>query len=89
MEMNFIGLRMNKYDLYYEASVGGGIPIIMPMRELAANNILSMTGILNGTTNYVDRMDKDGMSYNDVLTEAQELGFAEQIRPPMWTVWMR
>ncbi|MGI6078116.1 MAG: homoserine dehydrogenase [Fastidiosipilaceae bacterium] len=67
-------------DLYYEASVGGGIPIIMPMRRtLAGNSILSMIGILNGTTNYMlTRMSKEGMSYDAVLKEAQDLGFAEQ-----------
>ena len=67
-------------DLYYEASVGGGIPIIMPMRRtLAGTSILSMIGILNGTTNYMlTRMSKEGMSYDAVLKEAQDLGFSEQ-----------
>ena len=63
----------------FEASVGGGIPIIRPLREdLSSNNINSISGILNGTTNYIlTRMDREGASFEDVLKDAQRLGYAE------------
>ena len=63
----------------FEASVGGGIPIIRGLREgLAANRIQSMHGIINGTTNYIlSRMTDEGLEYASVLKKAQELGFAE------------
>ena len=63
----------------FEASVGGGIPIIRPLREdLASNNVTSISGILNGTTNYIlTRMDAEGASFDDVLKDAQRLGYAE------------
>lgn len=66
-------------DLYYEASVGGGIPIIKVMREsLAANHITAISGILNGTCNYIlTQMTDKGLEYADVLAEAQKLGYAE------------
>lgn len=72
--------RQHQIDLYYEASVGGGIPIIMPMRRtLAANTITQMVGILNGTTNYMlSRMADAGMTYEEALKEAQALGYAER-----------
>jgi homoserine dehydrogenase len=63
----------------FEASVGGGIPIIRPLREdLASNNVTSISGILNGTTNYIlTRMDAEGASFDEVLKDAQRLGYAE------------
>jgi homoserine dehydrogenase len=63
----------------FEASVGGGIPVIRALREgLAANRIQSMHGIINGTTNYIlSRMTDEGLEYSTVLKKAQELGFAE------------
>ena len=63
----------------FEASVGGGIPIIRPLREdLASNNVRSVSGILNGTTNYIlTRMDAEGASFDEVLKDAQKLGYAE------------
>ena len=63
----------------FEASVGGGIPVIRALREgLAANRIQSIHGIVNGTTNYIlSRMTDEGMEYGSVLKKAQELGFAE------------
>ena len=63
----------------FEASVGGGIPIIRPMNtSLAPDKIEKITGILNGTTNYMlTKMSKDGSSYEDVLKQAQDLGYAE------------
>lgn len=66
-------------EIAFEASVGGGIPIIDPLKHsLIANQIDSIMGIVNGTTNYMlTRMDEDGMSYDDVLAEAQAKGFAE------------
>jgi homoserine dehydrogenase len=63
----------------YEASVGGGIPLIGPFQlDLAANDISSVVGIVNGTTNYIlTRMTESGASFADALREAQELGYAE------------
>ena len=63
----------------FEASVGGGIPIIRPMMtDLASNKINSINGILNGTTNYIlTAMRDDGKSFSDALGEAQRLGYAE------------
>lgn len=69
----------NNTVILYEAAVAGGIPIIMPMKmTLAANRINKIAAILNGTTNYIlTKMDKDNADYNDVLEEAQKLGYAE------------
>ncbi len=66
-------------DLQFEAAVGGGIPIIRPLKEcLAGNDITEVMGIVNGTTNYIlTRMTEDGMDFEDALKKAQELGFAE------------
>ena len=66
-------------DLYFEAAVAGAIPIIRPLREsLVGDEITSVIGIVNGTTNYIlDRMDTGGISYTEALHEAQELGYAE------------
>jgi len=63
----------------YEASVGGGIPLIGPFQlDLAANDITSVVGIVNGTTNYIlTRMTESGASFADALGEAQQLGYAE------------
>ncbi len=65
--------------ILYEAAIAGGIPIIMPVKTiLRANKINKIAAILNGTTNYIlTKMDKDGASYDEVLKEAQELGYAE------------
>jgi homoserine dehydrogenase len=67
-------------DLLYEAAVGGGIPLIRPLREsLAGERITRVMGIVNGTTNYIlTRMSEAGASYSDALAEAQTLGFAER-----------
>ncbi len=67
-------------DIGFEASVGGGIPIIKAMREgLAANRIESIYGIINGTSNYIlSRMTNDGGRFEDVLKKAQEKGYAEK-----------
>ena len=64
----------------FEASVGGGIPIIRPLyRCLKGEKIVEITGILNGTTNYIlSKMDKEGASFETVLKEAQALGYAER-----------
>src|SRR6266536_5233395 len=66
-------------ELLYEAAVGGGIPLIRPLREhLAGDRILRFMGIVNGTTNYVlTRMAEEGMSTEEALREAQALGYAE------------
>ncbi len=66
-------------DLRYEAAVAGGIPIIKALREgLVGNKINSVYGILNGTCNYIlSRMTYEGLEFDDVLRQAQELGFAE------------
>jgi len=66
-------------DILYEASVGGGIPIISPLkRDLSANDITSLRAIINGTTNYIlTRMSREGMDFGEALKEAQALGYAE------------
>lgn len=66
-------------DLLYEASVGGGIPIIRPLTEtLAGEYIHRVMGIVNGTTNYIlTRMDEEGADFDAVLADAQALGYAE------------
>jgi homoserine dehydrogenase len=66
-------------QLYYEAAVGGAIPIIRPLRaSLAGDKINRVMGIVNGTTNYIlDQMETTGASFEDALNEAQELGYAE------------
>ena len=66
-------------DLYFEAAVAGAIPIIRPLREsLVGDEITSVIGIVNGTTNFIlDKMDSDGAGFAETLAEAQELGYAE------------
>ncbi|ABO68259.1 MULTISPECIES: homoserine dehydrogenase [Geobacillus] len=66
-------------DLFYEASVAGGIPILRSLVDgLASDRITKMMGIVNGTTNYIlTKMSQNGASYQEVLAEAQALGFAE------------
>ena len=70
----------NNCNYLFEASVGGGIPIIRPLNySLTAEKIDAITGILNGTTNYIlSRMEKDGADYGEVLKEAQDKGYAER-----------
>ncbi|MEE8443307.1 MAG: homoserine dehydrogenase [Dehalococcoidia bacterium] len=65
--------------LFYEASVGGGIPIIGPLqKDLLANDLTSLHAIINGTTNYIlTRMNQDGTDFETALRQAQELGYAE------------
>lgn len=69
----------NNCVVLYEAAIAGGIPIIMPIKTiLAGNRINKIQAILNGTTNYIlTKMDSDGASYEDVLKEAQAMGYAE------------
>lgn len=69
----------NGCDLFYEASVAGGIPILRSLVDgLASDRITKMMGIVNGTTNFIlTKMSKQGLPYEQVLKEAQELGFAE------------
>ena len=71
---------VNKCNYLFEASVGGGIPIIRPLNySLTAEKIDAITGILNGTTNYIlTKMEKEGADFDDVLKEAQEKGYAER-----------
>lgn len=66
-------------DVFYEASVAGGIPIIRTLIEgFSSDKIMKIMGIVNGTTNYIlSKMSREGASYHDVLKEAQELGYAE------------
>jgi homoserine dehydrogenase len=66
-------------DIYYEASVGGAIPLLLPLREsLAGDEVRRVLGIVNGTTNYIlDRMDTSGADFRAALAEAQQLGYAE------------
>lgn len=67
-------------NFLFEASVGGGIPIIRPLSQcMAANEVSEIAGILNGTTNYIlTRMINEGASFEDCLKTAQELGYAER-----------
>ncbi|MDD3365430.1 MAG: homoserine dehydrogenase [Syntrophomonas sp.] len=71
--------KANNVDFYFEASVAGGIPIVYPLKQsLAGNHIEEVIGILNGTTNYIlTKMSQEGRDYQEVLREAQELGYAE------------
>ena len=71
--------KKNKCGLFYEASCVGGVPVIRALIDnLQGNKILSMTGIINGTTNFIlTKMSDDGASYQEVLKEAQKLGYAE------------
>ncbi len=67
-------------NFMFEASVGGGIPIIRPLNQsVTADDVKSITGILNGTTNYIlTKMSKQGLDFDTVLKEAQALGYAER-----------
>lgn len=70
----------NNVNYLFEASVGGGIPIIRPMAQcLVANNVEGVAGILNGTTNFIlTKMIEDGMTFEDALKLAQDNGYAEK-----------
>lgn len=72
--------REHNRNFLFEASVGGGIPIIRPLNEcITADDINSITGILNGTTNFIlTKMCKEGLEFDTVLKEAQDLGYAER-----------
>ncbi len=72
--------REKEVNFFFEASVGGGIPIIRPLyRCLMGEKILDITGILNGTTNFIlTKMDKEGWAFDSALKEAQRLGYAER-----------
>src|SRR5207248_3079540 len=71
--------REHEVDIFFEASVGGGIPIIAPLkRDLLANRILAISAIINGTTNYIlTAMSRDGADFGEALKQAQQLGYAE------------
>lgn len=71
--------KKGKAGLYFEASCVGGVPIIRTLTQsMQGNNILSLKGIVNGTTNYIlSKMTDEGLEYSDVLKEAQRLGYAE------------
>jgi homoserine dehydrogenase len=66
-------------DLYFEAAVGGGIPLIRPLKEsLTGERVRRVMGIVNGTTNFIlTRMSEEGKAFSDALAEAQRLGYAE------------
>lgn len=70
----------NNLNFLFEASVGGGIPIIRPMSQcLAANDVVGIAGILNGTTNFIlTKMIREGMEFSEALALAQKLGYAER-----------
>jgi homoserine dehydrogenase len=76
----FEAAEKHRVDLLYEASVGGGIPLIRPLKQgLAGERIVKLMGIVNGTTNYVlTRMAEDGLSLQEAVAEAQALGYAER-----------
>ncbi len=71
--------RENNTGIYYEAAVGGGIPILRSQRAgLIGNRIESIYGILNGTCNYIlTRMEREGLPFDTILADAQQLGYAE------------
>lgn len=75
----FDAAAQNGVDIYFGAAVGGGIPIIRVLREgLAGNEIETIHGILNGTCNYIlTRMENEGLPFDEVLRDAQKLGYAE------------
>ena len=75
----FAAAEAGRADLYFEAAVAGAIPIIRPLREsLVGDEITSVIGIVNGTTNFIlDKMDEVGAGFAETLAEAQELGYAE------------
>ncbi|MDQ1700886.1 MAG: homoserine dehydrogenase [Frankiaceae bacterium] len=75
--------RLHNADLFFEASVGGAIPLLRPLRySLAGDRVRRVMGIVNGTTNYIlSRMDETGATMEDALAEAQDLGYAEKPDP--------
>ncbi len=75
----YAAVSRHRADLFYEASVGGGIPVIRSLREgLISNHIEAVYGILNGTCNYIlTRMEEEGLPFDQVLDEAQKQGYAE------------
>ncbi len=75
----FGAAKANNVGVYFEASVGGGIPCLRALKDgLIGNRIKSIYGILNGTCNYIlTRMEREGLPFDDVLTQAQALGYAE------------
>src|SRR3990170_7353275 len=76
----FSKARQHGKSISFEASVGGGIPIIAALRDgFIANRIESIFGIVNGTTNYIlTKMTRENVKYNDALSEAQKMGYAEK-----------
>lgn len=82
--------RQKNINFLFEASCGGGIPIIRPLNtSLTADEIEEITGILNGTTNYIlSKMEADGSDLEVVLKEAQEKVMQREIPPLMWTAGM-
>ncbi|MBS1712035.1 MAG: homoserine dehydrogenase [Armatimonadetes bacterium] len=68
-----------RLDLHFEAAVGGGIPVVQPLKhQLAGNDVIKLMGILNGTTNYIlTQMEQHGADFSEALAEAQEKGYAE------------
>ncbi|MBO6048066.1 MAG: homoserine dehydrogenase [Erysipelotrichaceae bacterium] len=75
----FEAARHNNVKIYYEASVGGGIPVVVPAKEnLVANNILKIEGILNGTTNFIlSLMETDNLDFDEALHIAEGFGYVE------------
>jgi homoserine dehydrogenase len=75
----FAAAKKSGTDIFYEASVAGGIPIIKSLREgLAGNRINKIYGIMNGTCNYIlTRMEREGLDFEPILQDAQKLGYAE------------
>ena len=75
----FAAAAESKADVYYEASVAGGIPVVKALREgLVSNRIKRIYGIMNGTCNYIlTRMEREGLDFETILKDAQELGYAE------------
>lgn len=74
----YVKARENGVEIAFEASVGGGIPIVKPMMDYISNDkIYEICGILNGTSNYIMSRMEDGIDYNSALSEARDKGYAE------------
>ena len=73
----FGAAKANNVGVYFEASVGGGIPCLRALKDGLIGNRIKYPGILNGTCNYIWRMEREGLPFDDVLAQAQALGYAE------------
>jgi len=74
-------------DIRFEATVGGAIPAVSTVEDIEPGHVTAVRGVLNGTANFIlTRMAAEGLDYDHVLAEAQDLGVAEADPPSTWTV---